>query len=68
MAWRFVKGDIILASTLHEKERLDHKLVKAAGRQGEMYLWPRGEISYTIDPNLPDATRDHDRDAIRRWE
>jgi hypothetical protein len=33
-----------------------------------MYRWPCGEISYTIDPNLPDATRDHVRDAIRRWK
>ena len=38
------QGDIILDCAPHEKERLDHKLIKAAGRQDEMYRWPRGDI------------------------
>ena len=64
------EGDIILASTPKQMERLSHKIDEAIGIKGEKYRWPdntlRGEIPYTIDSNLPNPQRVID--AIQHWE
>ncbi|MGI8832373.1 MAG: M12 family metallopeptidase [Nitrososphaeraceae archaeon] len=68
------EGDIILARTPEEMERLspkkpsfDKKLfVKAVARTGEQFRWPRGEIPYEIRGSLPNQKRI--TDAIYHWE
>jgi Astacin (Peptidase family M12A) len=60
------EGDIILASTPKEIERLHHKLVKGTGIRGEQFRWPIAEIPYMIQINLP--KKDRVADAIRHWE
>jgi hypothetical protein len=73
------EGDIILARTPQEIERLSHEpkvpsehepsvrpSVKAVVRTGDQFRWPRGEIPFTIQSNLPNQSRI--TDAIRHWE
>jgi hypothetical protein len=60
------EGDIILASTPKEIERLHHKLVKGTGIRSEQFHWPRAEIPYVIEPILPKKNRV--TDAIQHWE
>jgi astacin len=60
------EGDIILAATPKEIERLGHKKVKGIGIKGEQFRWPRGEIPYTIECTLPN--QDRVIQAIQHWE
>ena len=68
------EGDIILASTPEEMERLSPKkpsfdkkiFVKAVARTGEQFRWPRGEIPYEIRSSVPNQNRI--TDAIYHWE
>jgi hypothetical protein len=64
------QGDIILARTPKEIERLSHKIVKGVGIRGERFRWPdntkKGEIPYTIEPNFP--KQDRVIKAIQHWE
>src|SRR6478672_4337615 len=60
------EGDIVLASTPKEIEKLSHKIVKGIGIKGEWFRWLRGEIPYTIDSGLPNPDRVYS--AIRHWE
>jgi hypothetical protein len=60
------EGDIIIAETPKEMERLSHKVVKAVGRKGDKFRWLRAEISYVIQSTLPNQNRVSD--AIKHWE
>lgn len=64
------QGDIILARTPKEIERLGHKIVKGVGIRGEQFRWPddtkRGEIPYIIEANFPN--QDRVIKAIQHWE
>ena len=60
------ESDIILADTPTEIEHLRHKKVKGIGIKGDMYRWPRGEIPYIIQSDLPN--RDRIIQAISHWE
>jgi hypothetical protein len=60
------EGDIILATTPMELERLKRPLVKGVGRTGEHFRWPRGEIPYVIQSTLPNQNRVSD--AILHWQ
>jgi hypothetical protein len=60
------EGDIILARSPEGIERLSHKVVKALGRTGDQFRWPRAEIPYVIQSTLPNQNRV--TDAIKHWE
>ena len=60
------EGDIILAETPQEIEKLNHKFAKGIGIKGDWLRWPRGEIPYVIQPTLPNQDRVYD--SIRHWE
>ena len=46
------EGDIIIAETPKEIEKLNHKLVKGVGRRGDKFRWPRAEIPYVYNPHF----------------
>jgi hypothetical protein len=60
------EGDIVLAASPKEIERLGHKLVKGIGIRGEWFRWSRGQIPYIIDSTLPN--QDRVIQAIQHWE
>lgn len=73
------EGDIILARTPQEMEKLSPKpkvpsehepsirpSVKAVVRTGDQYRWPRGEIPYVIQSTLPNPNRVNE--AMQHWE
>jgi hypothetical protein len=60
------EGDIIIAETPKEIEKLNHRLVKGVGRRGDKFRWPRAEIPYVIQSTLPNQNRVND--AIRHWQ
>ena len=60
------EGDIIIAETPKEIEKLNHKLVKGVGRRGDKFRWLRAEIPYVIQPTLPNQNRVND--AIKHWQ
>ena len=60
------EGDIIIAETPKEMERLGRIVVKAVGRRGDKFRWPRAEIPYVIQTTLPNQNRV--TDAIRHWQ
>lgn len=49
-------GDIILATTPREIES-GKSLLKGAGRTGDQFRWTRAEISYVIEPIVPNKDR-----------
>jgi astacin len=74
------QGDIILAKTPEQLEKLSQKpvvpseheppaarrSVKALVKHGDELRWPRGEIPYVIQPTLPN--QDRVKAAIAHWE
>jgi Astacin (Peptidase family M12A) len=60
------EGDIILATTPREIEKLKYPLRKGVGRTGDQFRWPHAEIPYVIQPTLPNNKRV--TDAIRHWQ
>ena len=60
------EGDIIIAETPKEMERLGRIVVKAVGRKGDKFRWLRAEIPYVIQSTLPNQNRVSD--AIRHWQ
>ena len=60
------ESDIILADTPTGIEHLRQRKVKGIGIKGDMYRWPRGEIPYIIQSDLPN--QDRITQAISHWE
>jgi len=64
------EGDIVL-DTVEQMERLTADIRESAGSEfgvgitGEQFRWPRGEIPFTIQNDLPDRDRVHQ--AIAHW-
>ena len=60
------ESDIILADTPTGIEHLRQRKVKGIGIKGDRYRWPRGEIPYIIQSDLPN--QDRITQAISHWE
>jgi hypothetical protein len=67
----FFEGDIVLGTVaqieaVSRDSALKNLAKKGISIKGVQYRWPKGEIPYRIDPNLPDPGRV--TGAIKHWE